>query len=1818
MDLRRNSYWAESISSIMKKTEVNLNRLQKPGPQSYERPSTSMVFPRTHDASFEYQARPRTVYDTNDIPAPTRQETMSIKSLVERLISDKLKSQKQTIHNLSERVSALESDFPSPRLDKDYSQKSIINIESKFTSEIRRLETTCMGLATAEDMKITEESIKNTHLKLFSQIEGDMRELRARNDSNFEGIYALIENKIKDLGKRSISQKEIGDLKDDILIEVDSKIRKLQERYNNQLDEIIDNNLRKQRDVEKKIEEINISFTRYSDNHDSSYKDVSRSLNTHKDNIIAELENLKSDFREKNSQNINKFDKDLENLKRNNENSLNRLDDSIQEINHEILKIQDLISKDLGKLKIETEKLKNNSNNDLLEVEMEDLKRKIDTYKKSHDVTNLVSKNDFDIVMNDIKVQITDTKASFSAQQLEINQFVTKDELENSLKMKEVNIIPENHDVKESNSDLSVFISKLDFSDKLNEIESEHINIKNEISSLRESINEKSSDFEKFTTVVLTNYAKLHDLDELSKELDEFKAENIRISKLCEEIEDRENNKENPDLSIYVTKTEFLDFKTQNETKISESLKVYSKHEDFDSIHLETQKMKTQVDTIKTSLEEDYVKLDDLINLRSEIDAKMDKKIDQSQRDPDLSSFATKQEIDILRVEIEENNAKIAEETSLEHSHPYLSNFVTKIELQTLMTEIDHKHEDKAHDQKQNVDLSQIATITDLNDLKSDIHMNFQSLETDIDTKLSITKTEIENKLDKQTQIQLQVYATKQDLSDFVNRTEYTTSIEQKSAKDNMELEKLYGKIQDLDLQMVNIKKPQLQSSAIFEDSEVEIIGIIPPRNNKPVLEEKASDVDLIEIDTIYFDLQNTVAQNLKPQVNIQNFLNQNKQLESLERDTHENPVKPKDSELLDEFDSQRVEIFTFKEDEKIEVSKGSDSFINISRLQEKGVTNSAPFENENIKSSTETLEENKHFIDIYSDDVHQNIFYKDKFESENINIGNQDKQTEIIQPQTKTIHILDNITQDKIEENFSNLNQTSEDKKIDLNSSEEVLEIESHFNSDLKGPMYNVVDKSSLETKASYQKLEVNKNEFKESSSIKIEKINTSTKSDLKTQYENKTEVTNLENWTDLSVKSPISDSEKSSSSHGSNSPQFWGNQIGIEEKSHVLQNKDPKTDIITEVFEFENESLKVKDENSSLTEDKAIIIHSEAYNANQDMLDFSSPRERVNTEKAIDQESVMIQHEVSSSNSYSSDSEVETTLPINFSHEVAENPQIDLELNRKSEAPCIEYDFKFVDIEPDLYSPYKKSDQSISPRVSQDSSIHASKSIDVNSIGIYNLESGSENLTPEILISSRSIEEDKENTDITTPDVKVSLHFFSTQINSDSSPEIIQEPQKSFSSRLNASDRSVSSSSVDTIKDDKSPLAEIISPDRVISSILSPEIYRQEIIIIDENYTPQKSLSNSSSSEAFHTPLSSPETTKNIDLLIGSPPFHQEFSASFPNIRDPDIFSNTADFQPPKFSPVEKIDNVAEELKSSVTESDTEERHVVANINRADVYAEMIKNIDESDSSSDSDSSISFESYEIPDKNVGVREKDHKELEIQDVTVKNIEMPKMKLNQQTPTKDVKIIGEGFVIKSPQRLEQLLSSSSDENLEIKNISINSQEFKFLSSPKSNLSPKSNFLARFSQSLAFNFLEQETEKCFEIVSDVMMRNKIIKTPKKIIEALNLESDEIGSVDVIRRETDDISYSSFSPHSFIERRSSTSSPPSSDSGASESYQSQSSSEFDRQIENLNKKAISSLQQAIQQSQLTGSISASIGSSIESEEDVSFSDDLPLPQ
>ncbi|OMJ68173.1 hypothetical protein SteCoe_34449 [Stentor coeruleus] len=276
----RKSQWSENISSLLRKTEMNLIRIQTPYHEEVPRTYASM----TYNTSFydnqmiqEPPHRPPTEYKDDTLPI-LQQEISTVKNSLEKLLHERLRGQKKDLEDINERLTSLEIGNQDMDRFKEDIQKNLYNIEKKCLAEVKRIENSGKGFITQEDLKIATEAIRNANINSLKQLEKEIEYVRSGDMDIKEEVFRITEEKVRDISKKFVTNNEFNSLKETVLKETKDRFRDFDYNLNGKIDEFRSDNSREILAFEQKISELSKKFDQKEDSIFRKIRDLEVSL----------------------------------------------------------------------------------------------------------------------------------------------------------------------------------------------------------------------------------------------------------------------------------------------------------------------------------------------------------------------------------------------------------------------------------------------------------------------------------------------------------------------------------------------------------------------------------------------------------------------------------------------------------------------------------------------------------------------------------------------------------------------------------------------------------------------------------------------------------------------------------------------------------------------------------------------------------------------------------------------------------------------------------------------------------------------------------------------------------------------------------------------------------------------------------------------------------------------------------------------------------------------------------------------------------------------------------------------------------------------------------------------------------------------------------------------------------------------------------------------------------------------------------------------------------------------------------------------------
>jgi len=200
---------------------MNLIKIQKGTPEDFSRPSSSF---QQFASYYEYpESRKAPQVDSEETVSTIQKEIGNARTAIEKLINERDKTWKEDLSGLKQRLGHLEQTEDSLRKEWSESYQTFKQAETRVLRECEQLSNQIGGFVTEETLKVTAESLKNTHLHQINQIELELKEVKSFNEDLKEEVHSTVEKRLREHG--GVTQEQINSLKSQILAEVQTSIK---------------------------------------------------------------------------------------------------------------------------------------------------------------------------------------------------------------------------------------------------------------------------------------------------------------------------------------------------------------------------------------------------------------------------------------------------------------------------------------------------------------------------------------------------------------------------------------------------------------------------------------------------------------------------------------------------------------------------------------------------------------------------------------------------------------------------------------------------------------------------------------------------------------------------------------------------------------------------------------------------------------------------------------------------------------------------------------------------------------------------------------------------------------------------------------------------------------------------------------------------------------------------------------------------------------------------------------------------------------------------------------------------------------------------------------------------------------------------------------------------------------------------------------------------------------------------------------------------------------------------------------------------------
>lgn len=240
MDNTRFSPWSQTISSIIRKTDVNIVKLSRSESVYIDHSRTNSMRP-----CFEQQ-------DHNDISSYIRNELDNFKIEIEHTLN---RTMKRELNSLEARVGSLENSLEDNKNIHFDIGKSLSHLQTNFLVVNGKLENSLKESITRSTLKSLEDSLKTSYLHQISSLELQLNQLQKSLASTQTALHTQLQEQISEV----LKQHDPSQIQSELVMQTNSAIEAQTHDILCKVDQLTQNALSQYIQIEKDIK----SFQNY-------------------------------------------------------------------------------------------------------------------------------------------------------------------------------------------------------------------------------------------------------------------------------------------------------------------------------------------------------------------------------------------------------------------------------------------------------------------------------------------------------------------------------------------------------------------------------------------------------------------------------------------------------------------------------------------------------------------------------------------------------------------------------------------------------------------------------------------------------------------------------------------------------------------------------------------------------------------------------------------------------------------------------------------------------------------------------------------------------------------------------------------------------------------------------------------------------------------------------------------------------------------------------------------------------------------------------------------------------------------------------------------------------------------------------------------------------------------------------------------------------------------------------------------------------------------------------------------------------------------
>lgn len=296
MDYRK-SLWADNIASMLRKTEVNLLRLQCSFTEQRYSVSNSNREPFKSPRSEEMQKK---LYEEKEPANPawnSNQELEDIKKGFEKVVQSKIKEQQNSLDYFTDKIAGLEGDSEDLQKFRGNIEEKIRAVEIRCKEQIGEIEGFCRQFVNAEEITKLVDEVRGKGLELAKRMQKEVDDAKVVGNEERDRAVSQIESKVQERMRLLVSKSEFFKGKESLEQGIDELVRECEGNIEGRIERMKKGYKKSCKSLENELGECENGINSVTEVLNSRLETIEESVSETKKQHLDGFRGLRSDIK---------------------------------------------------------------------------------------------------------------------------------------------------------------------------------------------------------------------------------------------------------------------------------------------------------------------------------------------------------------------------------------------------------------------------------------------------------------------------------------------------------------------------------------------------------------------------------------------------------------------------------------------------------------------------------------------------------------------------------------------------------------------------------------------------------------------------------------------------------------------------------------------------------------------------------------------------------------------------------------------------------------------------------------------------------------------------------------------------------------------------------------------------------------------------------------------------------------------------------------------------------------------------------------------------------------------------------------------------------------------------------------------------------------------------------------------------------------------------------------------------------------------------------------------------------------------------------